>query len=98
MLDEHQADNYKWLCNTELKDTIEGMTSEDYKERFIAEYKQLIIRLKKLESIIDKAKNNSLDSRLNCPRIVVLETQAIYMQNYADILRMRARQEGIDLN
>lgn len=96
MLDKHQADNYKWLCNTELKDTIEGMTSEDYKERFIAEYKQLIIRLKKLESIIDKAKNNSLVFKLNCPRIV-LETQAIYMQNYADILRMRARQEGIDL-
>lgn len=97
MLDKHQADNYKWLCNTELKDTIDGMLSKDYKERFIAEYKQLVIRLDKLENVISKAKNNSLEFKLSCPRIV-LETQAIYMQNYADILRMRARQEGIDID
>lgn len=97
MLDKHQADNYKWLCNTDLKDTIDGMLSKDYKERFIAEYKQLVIRLDKLENIISKAKNNSLEFKLSCPRIV-LETQAIYMRNYADILRMRARQEGIDID
>jgi len=96
MLDKHQADNYKWLCNTELKDTIDGMLSKDYKERFIAEYRQLVIRLDKLENVISKAKNNSLEFKLSCPRIV-LETQAIYMRNYADILRMRARQEGISL-
>lgn len=80
----------------ELKDTIDGMLSKDYKERFIAEYKQLVIRLDKLENVISKAKNNSLEFKLSCPRIV-LETQAIYMRNYADILRMRARQEGISL-
>lgn len=97
MLDKHQVDNYKWLCNTELKDTIDGMTSKDYKERFVAEYKQLIIRLSKLEFIIAKAKTNNLEFKLSCPRIV-LETQAIYMRNYADILRMRARQEGIELD
>lgn len=97
MLDKHQVDNYKWLCNTDLKDTIDGMLSKDYKERFIAEYKQLVIRLDKLENVISKAKNNSLEFKLSCPRIV-LETQAIYMRNYADILRMRARQEGIDID
>ena len=81
----------------ELKDTIDGMLSKDYKERFIAEYNQLVIRLDKLENVISKAKNNSLEFKLRCPRIV-LETQAIYMRNYADILRMRARQEGIDID
>ena len=29
-----------------LKDTVELMNSEDYRERFIAEYKQLVIRYK----------------------------------------------------
>ena len=32
----------------ELKDTIPQMNSEDYKERFKAEYNQLKIRLEKL--------------------------------------------------
>ena len=38
----------------ELKDTIEGMISDDYKERFIAEYNQVKIRVAKLESMITK--------------------------------------------
>lgn len=33
----------------ELKDTIEMMNSEDYKERFIAEYRQTKIRYEKLK-------------------------------------------------
>lgn len=33
-----------------LKDTAELMNSEDYKERFIAEYEQLIIRYKGLKN------------------------------------------------
>ena len=32
-----------------LKDTVELMNSTDYKERFIAEYKQLAIRYKGLK-------------------------------------------------
>ena len=37
----------------ELKDTIDLMRSEDYKERFTAEYHQLIIRYKKLKKSED---------------------------------------------
>lgn len=97
MLDKHQADNCKWLCNTELKDTIEGMTSEDYKERFRAEYKQLIIRLSKLEDIIAKQKTNKLEFELRCP-LHILRLQAHCMESYVEILRTRAQYEGIDLD
>ena len=34
----------------ELKDTITGMQSADYKERFIAEYEQTKIRYEKLKN------------------------------------------------
>lgn len=33
----------------ELKDTVEMMNSADYKERFKAEYQQVVIRYKKLK-------------------------------------------------
>lgn len=36
----------------ELKDTVERMLSDDYKERLIAEYQQLGIRLEKLKEAI----------------------------------------------
>ena len=80
----------------ELKDTIEGMTSTDYKERFKAEYKQLTIRIEKLNVIINKAKDETLEFNLSCP-LCILETQALYMNSYAEILRIRARKESIDL-
>lgn len=38
----------------ELKDTIAGMTSPDYKERFKAEYYQVKIRYEKLKSLLNK--------------------------------------------
>lgn len=36
-----------------LSETINGMVSEDYKERFIAEYYQLVIRYKGLKKMLD---------------------------------------------
>mgnify|MGYP003305628671 CR=1 FL=1 len=38
----------------ELKDTIAGMTSPDYKERFKAEYQQVKIRYTKLKALLNK--------------------------------------------
>lgn len=38
----------------ELKDTIEMMQSADYKERFKAEYYQVVIRYQKLKAMILK--------------------------------------------
>lgn len=96
MLDRHQVDNYKWLCNTELKDTVDGMLSEDYKERFVAEYRQAAIRLDKLSNIIKKAKDNTLE--FDVTNIKLLELQEVYMECYVGILRKRALVEEINLD
>ena len=37
-----------------LCETVEGMNSTDYKERFIAEYQQLAIRYNGLKAMLDK--------------------------------------------
>ena len=37
----------------ELKDTVQLMQSDDYKDRFRAEYQQLAIRYKKLKKMVD---------------------------------------------
>ena len=42
----------------ELRDTIEMMNSEDYKERFKAKYYQVVIRYQKLKSMLDKWDND----------------------------------------
>ena len=38
----------------ELKDTIDLMQSEDYKERFKAEYQQNVIRFQKIRAMLEK--------------------------------------------
>ena len=80
----------------QLKDTIEMMTSEDFKERFKAEYYQLSLRLYSLTSMLYKWKNNMLDFEPKCSK-ETLENQLIFMRGYMDILRLRAEIEGIDL-
>ena len=80
----------------QLKDTVEMMISEDFKERFKAEYYQLSIRLYGLTSMLYKWKNNMLDFEPKCSK-ETLENQLIFMQGYIDILRLRAEIEGIYL-
>lgn len=74
-----------------LKSTIMYMISDNYKERFIAEYKQLTIRIDKLSKALASTNIN-----FNCSR-ELLTTQLHYMQAYAGVLRDRAIIEGIDL-
>ena len=71
-----------------LKSTIMYMISDNYKERFIAEYKQLTIRIDKLSKALASANINFNSS------VVQLD----YMEAYAGILRDRAKIEGIKLN
>lgn len=52
----------------ELRDTIEMMNSKDYKERFKAEYYQVVIRYQKLKSMLDKWDNDQLEFIPTCPR------------------------------
>ena len=80
----------------QLKDTIEMMTSEDFKERFKAEYYQLSLRFYSLTSMLIKWENNMLDFEPKCSK-ETLENQVIFMQGYLDILRLRAKIEEIDL-
>ena len=80
----------------QLKETVPMMESTDYKERFMAEYYQLLIRLDSLTAMIIKWKNNMLDFEPKCSK-EILEQQVIFMQGYIDILRLRAKIEEIYL-
>ena len=80
----------------ELKDTVEMMNSEDFKERFKAEYYQLLFRLNALKAMLIKWENNMLNFEPKCSK-ETLENQVIFMQGYMDILRLRGEIEEIDL-
>lgn len=78
----------------ELKDTISGMVSEDYKERFRAEYWQTSIRTAALAHII--INYNKLNFKTACPKNI-LEEQLKSMSDYLNILQKRAIIEKIPL-
>lgn len=82
----------------ELKDTIELMTSDDFKERFIAEYAQLAIRANGLESMLQRAEKGTLPFKLK-PRcsLFLLQSQLNTMKDYVKQLEIRAEIEGIEL-
>ena len=80
----------------ELKDTVELMTSKDYKDRFKAEYFQLKIRLEKLRNMLHKWSTSSLDFLANCP-CEYYARQVAYMSNYLEVLKERAEIEGIEI-
>ena len=80
----------------ELKDTIRMMESEDYKERFKAEYYQIVIRYKKLSTMLEKWDNGTLEFNPTCPRSTY-NIQAKAMTDYIAILEARAVMEGIVL-
>lgn len=87
----------------ELKDTVNGMLSEDYRERFIAEYWQVKIRYDRLKAFIDKIDLAILlpdkheMPEHNCP-VTMLKKQLEHMMNYMCMLEARAVVEHIDLN
>ena len=80
----------------ELKETINGMTSADYKERFKAEYYQTKIRYEKLNNMLEKWKNGELDFEPDCPRCL-LASQLMAMASYLLAMEYRAIYENIDL-
>lgn len=80
----------------ELRNTIEMMNSEDYKERFKAEYYQVVIRYQKLKSMLDKWDNDRLDFTPTCPRSTY-NMQITAMTDYIAVLEARAVMEGVEL-
>ena len=80
----------------ELVDTIDLMTSDDYKDRFMAEYYQVKIRYKKLKSILDKYEDGTLDFELSWS-ISLLMIQREIMEDYLNVLQDRAIVENISV-
>lgn len=80
----------------ELKDTIELMTSANYKDRFKAEYYQTKIRYDKLHITIVKYEAGTLNFEPSCS-LEVLKAQASSMGQYLYQLEVRAQIEQIEL-
>ena len=79
-----------------LKDTTQMMCSEDYKERFKAEYHQLKIRCDKLADLMYRYAQNKLDIELSCPADLLI-AQLGTMNAYLLFLKQRAEIEGIPI-
>lgn len=71
----------------ELKDTIDFMLSDDYKDRLKAEYLQLQIRVNK---IMKSLENNDKGKKLR-------QMQLTPMLQYKQILAMRLEEAGIEI-
>jgi len=85
-----------FMDSMELKDTVEMMNSADYKERFKAEYCQVVIRYKKLKAMLEKWDNGELNFSPTCPRSTY-NMQIKAMTDYIAVLEARAVMEGIEL-
>lgn len=79
-----------------LVETIDMMTSADYKERFKAEYYQLKIRINGLARMLEKYKEGTLDFTPSCS-YHLLHRQLEDMKRYAMCLEERAEVERITL-
>lgn len=80
----------------ELKETVEMMNSSDYKERFKAEYFQVVIRYNKLNEMLEKWDKGTLDFIPDCPRNAY-DWQVESMKQYIAVLETRAEIENISL-
>lgn len=86
--------------NKELKEKVELMNSEDYKERFIAEYHQVKIRYEKLKNFCNKIEVETMlgkeVTKHDCP-LELLREQQKYMGLYLSVLEKRALIENVVL-
>lgn len=80
----------------ELKDTISLMTSQDYKDRFKAEYYQTKIRYEKLKAMLKKWDEGKLNFKPTCDRSMY-DYQIEAMIMYLNILEDRAKVEKVEL-
>lgn len=85
----------------DLKETVQGMTSGDYRERFRAEYHQLHTRYLKLKDFCNKIEIAEVHGIGNAPKhdcpLTLLRDQQKWMGLYLSCLEKRAIVEGIDL-
>lgn len=79
-----------------LKNTVDLMLSDNYKDRFRAEYYQTKERYQRLHLMIIKYEAGTLDFQSDCP-LELPKRQAKAMGEYLYVLEMRAQLEEIDL-
>lgn len=84
----------------ELKDTVVMMTSNDYKERFKAEYYQTKERYERLKAFNTKIEVSGMTDieppKHDCPDNLLRKQQNV-MGEYLHILELRAVIENIEL-
>lgn len=93
---EEKINNLNHLDGVSLEDTIDLMKSDDYKERFIAEYMQTKIRYNNLHKMLVQYDAGTLAFEPTSP-ILVLKNQKSFMGQYLNQLEIRAEIEGIVL-
>lgn len=79
-----------------LEDTVNLMCSEDFKDRFRAEFAQLEIRYQKLGILLMQIENHLCEFEPKSP-VQLLRIQHQIMYQYMQVLKKRADAEGIDL-
>ena len=84
------------LIPVKLEDSIALMQSEDYRDRFKAEYYQVFIRFVKLKAMLEKWDKDELDFEPTCP-YSTYEMQIKAMRDYISVLEARAVMGNIDL-
>lgn len=84
----------KEIAQIELKDTVDMMLSEDFRERFKAEYYQTRIRYERLKKMLDNWGNLDFKPKNEKP---LLLHQLNRMEEYLYDLEVRAENEGIEL-
>lgn len=78
----------------QLSETIRLMQSDNYKDRFKAEYYQTKIRYEKLNAVIAAYESGTLSFTPSCS-LELLNCQKECMKDYIRCLKIRAKIEGI---
>ena len=79
-----------------LADTAAWMTSDDWRERLLAEYWQTVARADALARMLDRMRAGTLDFEPNCSRDT-LHTQLVHMRDYLGDLRHRLSIERVQI-
>ena len=79
-----------------LQDTIKMMTSDNYNERFKAEYYQLKIRYEGLARLLKGYREGTLNFTPTCS-YDLLHAQLVYMEHYLNVLEERSKIENVEL-
>ena len=95
----------EWIRDGYLRQAIEVLsaadqaqtsTSDDYKDRMRVEYRELTARAGRLRGMLQRYADGTLDFEPVCP-ITLLSRQLDVMDEYAVLLRHRAKIEHVNL-